>query len=109
MLTRKTPTALATELTINGQGTTEKFNVTYKVRTQDAINEVLTNAAMQPEAQNDDGYANRKAVLFIVESIEAEYPLTDEGIKEMETDRPGMIEVLFLGYHKARRVELVKN
>jgi len=109
MLTRKTPTALATALTIKGQGTEETFNVTYKVRSQEEIDKAFADAALQPEAKDDPGYANRQSVLFIVESMEAEYPLTDEGIKELEADRPGMIEVLFYGYHKARRVELVKN
>jgi hypothetical protein len=110
MLTRKRPETLATELTITGQGQPPlKFNVTYKNPEQDAVNAVMASAAMTDRTKQDIQYPTRTALLFIIKTMESEYPLTDEGIAQMEEDRPGMIEVLFNGWHQARRVTLVKN
>jgi hypothetical protein len=109
MLTRKTPDTLATAITLKGQGEEITFNVTYFNRTQDAIKECLEKYQATPEAQDDPTYPNLQAVLFITKTLDSEYPLTLEGLREMERDRPGMVEVLFYGFHQARRVELVKN
>lgn len=109
MLTRKNPTALAINLTINGNGWKETFNVVYTPRTEEEIQDVIAAAAFTEKAKKDVQYANRQAVLFLVKEIESEYPLTDEGVAEMERDMPGIIEALFFGYHKARKVELAKN
>ena len=109
MLTRKTPETLATELEVKGQGETFKFNVVYYNRTQTQIQDVLDKGNASEQAKTDVQYANRQAALFVIKSFESEYALTDAGLKEMEIDRPGMIEILFFGFHKARRVELGKN
>jgi len=109
MLKRKTPDTLATILTINGQGEQIKMAITYFNRTQDEIQNCLDTNNATEQAKSDMQYANRQAVLFVVKEMASEYELTDDGLKEMEADRPGMIEALFYGFHKARRVELVKN
>lgn len=109
MLTRKTPDTLATEITLKGQGEEIKFNVTYFNRTQPEIKACLEKYMDAEETKTDPTYPNLQSVLFVVKSMEAEYPLTIEGLQEMERDRPGMVEVLFYGFHQARRVELVKN
>lgn len=109
MLTRKTPDTLATALTIKGQGEEVTFKVVYNNRTQDEIQDVLDKANADERAATDFQFANRQAVLFVVKELEAEYPLTEDGIRDMERDRPGMIKNLFLGFHKAREVELAKN
>lgn len=105
MLTRKTSDSFDTELTIKGQGETVVMGVTYYNRTQDAINEAVNSS----QSSDDVQFANRQGLLFIVKRWDSEYPLNDMGVKEMEQDRPGMIEAIFRGYHQARAVELVKN
>lgn len=107
MLTRKTPDTLATTLTINGQGESITLDVTYTNRTQEEIEAVLEKALASDT--KDMQFANRETLLFVVKSADMEYPLTHDGLKELERDRPGMIEAMFMGYHKSRRVELVKN
>ena len=110
MLTRKTPDTLSTALTITGQGVPDiKFNVTYHNRKQSDLEELLAKHQASDEAKRDPQYANRQCLLYIIRDWETEYPPTDEGIKEMEDDRPGMIELLFIGYHMARRVQAGKN
>jgi len=107
MLTRKTPDTLATTLTINGQGESITLDVTYHNRTQEGIEAVLEKA--MADTTVDAQFANRETLLYVVKSADMEYPLTHDGLKELERDRPGMIEAMFFGFHKARRVELVKN
>jgi hypothetical protein len=109
MLTRKTPDTLATEIKLKGQGEEIKFNVTYHNRTPEAQQQVLDAANASDQGKADIGYGIRESVLYVVKEMESEYPLTHDGQKEMEADRPGMIEVLFYGFHQARRVELLKN
>lgn len=110
MLTRKTPDTLATTLTINGQGEEPvQFGVVYHNRKQDDIDNVLREAMASEEAKLDMQHANRCTLLYVVKSADMEYTLDHAGLKDMESDRPGMIEAMFIGYHKARRVELAKN
>lgn len=109
MLTRKTPETLATRLKIEGQGETIQMDVTYFNRSQEQIEEVLAKFQASDKAQEDVGYANRQTLLFVLKEMESEYPHTDEGLKELERDRPGMIELLFFGFHRARRMDLAKN
>lgn len=107
MLKRKTPETLATEITIEGQGEAVKFNVTYNNRKQSDVNDLLQKRL--EETNGDYSAANRSVLLFMVQSMDTEYDLTEEGVAEMEADRPGIIEALFYGFHRARKVELGKN
>lgn len=107
MLKRKTPDTLAAEITIEGQGESVKFGVVYNNRPQKEVNDLL-NKRLE-ETNGDYAAANRSVLLFMISSMEAEYDLTEEGIAEMEADRPGIIEALFYGFHRARKVELGKN
>lgn len=99
MLTKKTPDILDTTLTIVGQGGALKFGVVYHNRTQEQTEEHLRSK----------GNTLADHVLYLIKSIESEYPLTVDGIKAMENDRPGMCMSLINGFHKARMVELEKN
>lgn len=110
MLTRKTPDTFNTTLHVKGQGVPEfKFNVTYTNRKQEDVEAVLAEAGTHAAAKADPQYPNRQCLLYIIADWESEYALTDADIKAMEDDRPGMIELLFIGYHKSRRVEAAKN
>jgi hypothetical protein len=107
MLKRKTPETLAAEITIEGQGEAIKFNVTYNNRRQSDVNDLLQKRL--EETDGDYAAANRSVLLFMLQGMDTEYELTEEGIAEMEADRPGIIEALFYGFHRARKVELGKN
>lgn len=109
MLTRKTADTFAVSVTIKGQGVTQTMDVVYYNRKLEDIQDVLKIAQGHPRMQDDFEYANRETLLFMVASWDAEYPLTNEGIKEAEQDWPGLIEGLGRKYHEARQVEVVKN
>lgn len=102
MLTRKKPEVLLAALTLKGQGETVKFNITFHNRKQSELNATLTAAATRQEGVTE-------TILFIVKDWDAEYPLTSEGIKEAEDDRPGIIMAVIECFHATRQVEKEKN
>ena len=103
MLTRKTPDTLAAELTITGQLQPPiKFAITYFNRKQSEVEEMVKSDP-NPEV----GVAS--TILFVVKEWDSEYPLSAEGIAEMEDDRPGITIAIIQGFHDARRVTKVKN
>jgi hypothetical protein len=99
MLKRKLVEEIATSLSIKGQGEEFKFNVTFHNRSQ---KELENHLAENPNEPSD-------TLLFIVKDWESEYPLTKEGISEMESDRPGMVIAMIYAFHDARKVEKEKN
>lgn len=112
MLTRKTPETIATAITVIGQGENFKFNCTFRNRTD--VDDKLKEFLASPEAaealeSGDFQYATRQCLLYVVKEWDAEYELTDADIKAMEDARPGIIELIFIGFHKSRRVEGAKN
>jgi hypothetical protein len=109
MLTRKTADTFAVSITIKGQGVTQTMDVVYHNRKLEDIQAVLQLAQDNLRMQDDFEYANRETLLFMIASWDAEYPLTNEGIKEAESDWPGLIAGLGHKYHEARQVEVVKN
>lgn len=113
MLTRKTPLTLATSLTIEGQGESFSFQIEYKNITNadmDAFNNT-PSVVNKPEKEGDEHPRRSLAetILHIVNGWESEYPLTLEGIQEMEQDRPGMCMSILGGWYKARGVHIVGN
>jgi hypothetical protein len=98
-LKRKTAETIPATLTVKGQGEEVKFNITYRNHKQ---SEVV--AKLQEEGGNV-----ADTVLFMVAEWDAEYPLTADGITEMEDERPGMVMAIIEGFHAARSVERVKN
>jgi hypothetical protein len=109
MLTRQRKGTIATLLTITGQGETVTFEVTYHNRRQSEVEATLNKALAQLENADDPGDGIPGVVLSMVESWDSEYPLTIEGIKEMEDDRPGILLGVIKGFHDARKVDKAKN
>lgn len=99
MLKRQRVETIPATLTIRGQGETVKFNVTY-------IN--IKSSELVAEVESPD-FKVAETILKIVKDWECEYPLTSEGLQEMEDDRPGMLFSIIEGFHSARKVERVKN
>lgn len=92
------PKLLPATLTITGQGSTDKLDVTYHNRKQSEIRErIEANVSMA------------SLIVFLVESWATDFDLTEEGVKEFEDEYPGIIEGVLSGFHSARRKELEKN
>lgn len=92
------PKTLPTTLTITGQGSTDKLNVTYHNRKQSEI-----------DAQFNSGITLGGLIPFLVESWDTDFALTEEGVKEFEDEYPGIVDILLSGYGKARLKEAEKN
>lgn len=97
-LKRQRAETLPATLTIKGQGETSVFDVTYHNR-----------KLSQLQAKLEEAEDASDAVLFIVKDWDSEYPLSKEGILEMEDDMPGITLALTAGFHEARMVHKVKN
>ena len=91
------PKTLPTNLTITGQGSTDKLQITYHNRKTTEV-----------EAKLREGNLNA-AIPFIVEWWDADFALTEEGMAEFEDEYPGIVEIVITGFWKARRKELEKN
>lgn len=92
------PKTIPTTLTIIGQGSTDKLNVTFHNRKQSEIQEKL-----------DSGLTLGGLVPFLVESWDTDFELTEEGVREFEDEYPGIVDILLTGFHRARRKEAEKN
>lgn len=102
-LTRAKNPLIATTLTLKGQGDSITFNITYHNRKQSEVDAVI---------ENPDRLAHERVldtVLFMVKEWDSEYVLTEEGLKELEDDRPGTIMGIIEGFHAARQVSRAKN
>lgn len=99
MLTRTKVLEIPATLTVTGQGETVKFNLTFHNRSMDEVQAVL----------DDENQTVADAVLYIVKDWETEYPLTTEGLKELESDRPGMVVAVMTAFYDARRMTRAKN
>ena len=92
------PALLDTTLTITGQGSSDQFEITYFNRRSSEVQEKIkagsTIAALIP---------------FLVKKWSTDFELTEEGIRDMEDEYPGMVEIVFQGFWKARRKEVEGN
>lgn len=94
----KAPATLPATLTITGQGSTDQLNVTYYNRKQTEI-----------QARIDAKVSLGALIPYIVESWDTDFDLTEEGVIEFEDEYPGIVEILFTGFHEARRKSIEKN
>lgn len=101
MLKRITKEQLLPEvqLTVTSLGEPISFGITYIARPQQEIDALLA----------DPGVDMSKMIVLIVKSWETEYDLTQEGVRELEGERPGMIAAIIQGWYRARAAELEKN
>lgn len=98
MLTKKTKEVFPATLTIVGQGESVKFDVVYRNRApQEARDKIASDATVA------------QFILWLCESIEMEYDMTEEGLAQLDEDRPGVLMAIWMGYFNARKVQLEKN
>lgn len=100
LLKAKRREELPSTLTIKSQGDTLKVNVTYHNRKTSEL-EAMFKQENRPIGE---------VILFIVKDWDIEdYPLTAEGLTELEDDRPGLIMAIIQGWHQARAAAKEKN
>lgn len=99
MLTRQRKEVIPSTLTLTGQGEKVKFNIDYNNLKSSRIEEMA----------KDENMSVVDCVLEMVSKMDTEYPLTKEGLLEMEDDRPGTIQAIVIGFHESRKVERAKN
>ncbi|MFA4294440.1 MULTISPECIES: hypothetical protein [Xanthomonas] len=56
-----------------------------------------------------EGKSVSEVILFLLDSWDTDYPLSVEGINELEDDHMGVCQGIIQGYYRARRVDLEKN
>lgn len=92
------PKTLQATLTIVGQGSADKLEITYHNRKTSEVQKTL-----------EDGCSLGGLVVFLVESWGTDFELTEEGVREAEDEYPGLVDAIITGFHRARRKELEKN
>lgn len=126
------PKTIPHKLTVTGQGETNTLQLTYHNRKASELEEKikgLREASLKIQEQITE-LSNSKAkgfekkleelrakdepflpamVTFLVAEWDTDYSLGLEGIKELEDDRPGILQAIFQGYHRARQFALEKN
>lgn len=97
-LSRKRPETISVKMSLTGQLQTVEMNLVYNNITSKALEDFMEREA-DPV----------KGLLHIVNEWDNEYPLTTEGVEEMESDWPGATLAIIQGFHDARRVQREKN
>ncbi len=97
MLKKKTPETISAKLTIQSLGETIELPLVYR------------NVKFDEYLEKSKELTFGDLILWLVQSWESEYPLTLEGITELEVDRPGMLETILTSWIQARKANAVKN
>lgn len=108
MLNRKTPTTIAVDLIIEGQGEKVTVPVVFNNVTQSQIADKNKELSAREEGAADAAWINREQFMFVVKTFNGTVP-THEGIMELEDNWPGAVVGVFYAFHEARRVEVRKN
>ena len=118
-LTKKTPATIKGDLTIKAQGEQHNLLLTYKNYSQDVYDQFAKNEDnfKRPDALPDDipdfRYANAQLVLFLVQSFDdgtdKDFPLTVDGLIELDSYWPGALIGIVQGYHQARAASVEGN
>lgn len=118
MLTKKTPDTIRTTLTIKAQGVENTLLLTYHNRTADEFDEFVRNPEnlkVPDDTPETLGIAhiNASLVLYLVKSFDdgtdKAFPLTRDGLVELERTWPGTLIGIVKGYHQARGAAVEKN
>src|SRR5690606_10773030 len=111
MLTKRTPDTTRTTLKIKAQGVDNTLLLTYHNRTADQYDEFVANPENLKSPDDDPdipgiAHINAGIVLFLVKSFDdgtdKDFPLTRDGLVELERTWPGTLLGIVRGYHQAR-------
>jgi hypothetical protein len=121
MLTKKTPDTIKATLTVKAMGVDTSLILTYHNHSPDAFDAFVKNPESVKAPDNVDpqdtrllwAHMNAGVVLFIVKSFDdgtdEAFPLTREGLVELERTWPETLPGIIAGYHKARAASVEKN
>lgn len=120
MLTKKTPETIKATLTIKAQGVENTLMLTYNNHSSEKFDEFRRNPEnlkVPDDATHDDvlaiSHINAGLVLFLVKSFDdgtdKDFPLTRDGLVELERTWPGTLIGIVRGYHQSRAAAVEKN
>lgn len=118
MLTKKTPDTIKANLKVTAQGVENSLMLTYHNRSPEEYEAFVKNPEnlKTPEgASTDDGvsHINASLVLFLVKSFDdgtdKDFPLTRDGLMQMDRFWPGSLYGIVRGYHQSRAAAIEKN
>lgn len=118
MLTKKTPETIKATLKVKSQGVENTLLLTYNNRTPEQYKAFVENPEnfTPPEsvaAEDGISHINANLVLFLVKSFDdgtdKEFPLTYDGLMELDKFWPNTLYGIIQGYHQARAAAVEKN
>ena len=119
-LTKNTPEKIKASLKIKAQGVEQNLELTYKNHSQEQWDAFATNEQnfKLPENVGENTmsaitFGNAQMVLFLVASFDdgtdKDFPLTLDGLIDLEGHWPGALIGIVRGYHMVRTAEVEKN
>ena len=121
MLTKKTPETIRVNLKHKAMGVENTLMLTYHNRTPEQFKEFVENpenlkVPTDAETQGDVlqiAHINASLVLFLVKSFDdgtdKDFPLTRDGLIDLEQHWPGTLMALVSGFLQARSASVEKN
>jgi|SRR5690606_4596193 len=119
MLTKKTPDTIKANLKITAQGVENSLLLTYNNHSAEKFDEFRKNEEnlKVPDGVGNDvdafAHINASLVLFLVKSFDdgtdKDFPLTRDGLVELERTWPGTLIGIIRGYHQSRAAAVEKN
>lgn len=118
MLNKKTPETIKANLKVKGQGVENTLLLTYHNRSPDDYDAFVKNPEnlkVPDGVTHDEGvnHINAGLVLYVVKSFDdgtdKEFPLTRDGLIDLEKHWPGSLFGIIRGYHISRAVAVEKN
>lgn len=94
------PKTIPVTLTVIGQGSTDKVQVTFHNR---------KGSEVEARLKENPDVKMAAVIPYIVESWDLEFDLTEEGVIALEDEYPGMVTGLVEGFWKARRKQVEGN
>ncbi len=119
MLTKETPETIKAHLTIKGAGVEMPLVLTYYNRKPKEFKAFMDNPELMVLPSTVKGprdamdHVNAQAVLYIVKSFDdgtdKDFPLTYDGMLDLEEHWADVLSAIIVGFHKARGMEIEKN
>lgn len=122
MLTKKTPETIKATLTVKAQGVENSLMLTYWNRSPAELDAFVKNPENMKVPDGVDiareprkfiGHLNAGVCLYVVKSFddgtEDSFPLTRDGLMELEDYWPEALGGIVQGYHAARGAAVAKN
>lgn len=119
MLTKKTPDTIKATLTVKAHGVENTLLLTYYNRSPDDYDAFTRNPENLkiPEGVTDDliglAHINASLALYLVKSFDdgtdKDFPVTRDGLVDLEAHWPGILMGLVRGYHQSRAASVEKN